>query len=241
MIDEKVVRPLQRLRLVDQVTERLRDMIFNGELQPGHQLLQVQLSELLGVSRTPLREAFRILERDGLLRVSNGNQTVEVIELTPSEILELYQVREVMDGLSARLLTKAGVTADVEHRLTESIARMEKALSPRSLDVTGYGAAHLDFHLGIMLANPNKRLHEMQHIVRISSQLFLVRYLHRTGKTNTAADLDYLRGLFEAGTDDHKSIFESIVGGDGTKAETLAKRHIRKTMREISQVTHSAL
>lgn len=83
------IRPLQRTRLVDRVTERPRDMIVNGELEPGRPLLQVRLPERLGVSRTPLREAFRNLQRDGLVRVMNGNQTVEVVEMTPTELVEM--------------------------------------------------------------------------------------------------------------------------------------------------------
>src|SRR4051794_34839107 len=126
--------PLQRVRLVDQVTDRLRSMIVSGELLPGHPLLQIQLSERLGVSRTPLREAFRILERDGLVRVSNGNQTVEVTEMTPTEITEIYQIREALDGLAARLLASTGMTAEVEKSLSQSITKMDKTLARKRLD-----------------------------------------------------------------------------------------------------------
>jgi DNA-binding GntR family transcriptional regulator len=226
------------VRLVDQVTSRLRDMIIMGDLEPGRPLLQIQLSEQLGVSRTPLREAFRILERDGLVRVTNGNQTVEVIEMTPTEIQDVYQIREVLDGLAARLLAMAGMSADVEERLSQSMATMERALSRTMLDISAYGAAHVDFHMGIMLANPNRRLHEMQHIVRISSQMFLPRYVQRTGGHDADAPTEeYLRALFTAGTEDHRLIFEAVSSGDAGKAETLAKRHIRKTMNEISRAS----
>ncbi|WP_029430749.1 GntR family transcriptional regulator [Blastococcus sp. URHD0036] len=231
--------PLQRVRLVDQVTDRLRSMIVSGELLPGHPLLQIQLSERLGVSRTPLREAFRILERDGLVRVSNGNQTVEVTEMTPTEITEIYQIREALDGLAARLLASAGMTAEVEKSLSQSMTKMDKILARKRLDVAAFQPAHIDFHVGIMLANPNRRLQEMAHIVRLSSQMFLPRYLNRThGGAARADDEKYLRSLFDVAADDHKVIFETIMSGDADKAEKIAKRHIRRSIETIARTTH---
>ncbi|WP_029430757.1 GntR family transcriptional regulator [Blastococcus sp. URHD0036] len=237
--DPAALYPLQRVRLVDQVTNRLRDMIISGELSPGLPLLQIQLSEQFGVSRTPLREAFRILERDGLVRVTNGNQTVEVIEMTPAEIIDLYQIRESLDGLAARLLATSGLSSEVEAHLIRSLATMSEVMSAERLQIAAYDQAHIEFHLGIMRANPNRRLQELQHIVRLSSQMFLPRYMNRTsGDESESFNEDCLRSLLIAGNDDHRQIFESIKGGDAAKAETVAKRHIRKWISEISRVTN---
>src|SRR6516165_7232404 len=112
-------------RLADEVSHLLRDLILRGQLAPGTPLLQVQLAERLGVSRTPLREAFRILERDGLLRISNGNKTVEVIELDRQHLIETYQVREVIDGLAARLAAAHGLSERSANRMEQAIDRME--------------------------------------------------------------------------------------------------------------------
>src|SRR5579862_4729146 len=105
----------ERTRLVDDVTDRLRSMIIDGTLAPGTTLLQIDLAERLGVSRTPLREAFRILEYEGFVRIANGNKTLEVVDLSDDDIIELYQFREVIDGLAARLAAKRGISdADYE-------------------------------------------------------------------------------------------------------------------------------
>ncbi|WP_029430732.1 GntR family transcriptional regulator [Blastococcus sp. URHD0036] len=200
--------------------------------------MQIQLSEQFGVRRTPLRDAFRILERDGLVRVTNGNQTVEVIEMTPAEIIDLYQIRESLDGLATRLLATCGMSSQAEQRLVRSLATLDEVMSAERLDIAAYNPAYIDFHLGIMLANPNRRLQELQHIVRLSSQMFLPRYLSRTsGDESESFNEEYLRSLLIAGNDDHQQISESIKAEDATKAESLAKRHIRKTISEISRAT----
>ena len=70
------LRSVGRRRLVDDVISHLRQLILDQELPPGTALLQTELAEKLGVSRTPLREAFRILDREGLVKVANGNRTI---------------------------------------------------------------------------------------------------------------------------------------------------------------------
>src|SRR5215212_4073666 len=94
---------MRRVPLVQQIAEQLRALIIDGTIPPGTPLLQEKVAAELGVSRTPLREAFRILEQDGLVRVSRTTGTVEVIQLTPLDAAQLYQLREVIDGLAARL------------------------------------------------------------------------------------------------------------------------------------------
>src|SRR5438093_10908651 len=107
--DLHALKPFERTRLVDEVTDRLRSLILDGTLPPGQPLLQISLSEQLGVSRTPLREALRVLENEGFVRISNGNNTLEVVELSPQEMVEMYELREVVDGLAARLAAKRGI------------------------------------------------------------------------------------------------------------------------------------
>src|ERR1700728_4434439 len=91
-------------RMVDRITEDLRELILDNKIPPGGVLIQTEWAEKLQVSRTPLREAFRILEQDGLVQVSNGNRTIQVVRFSDGELRDLYQVREVIDGLAARLL-----------------------------------------------------------------------------------------------------------------------------------------
>src|SRR5688572_27325927 len=113
-------------RLVDEVATRLRQLILTHQLPPGSKLLQSDLAERFGVSRTPLREAIRLLEYDGLVKVSNGNRTVEVVTLSGDDFMQLYQVREVIDGLAARLLARRGLTPAVDKALSKCVDQIEQ-------------------------------------------------------------------------------------------------------------------
>src|SRR4051794_28051850 len=110
-------------RLVDEVVSRLRDNIIDGTIPAGSRLPQVALAEQLGVSRTPLREALRVLESEGLLRTADNNRTVEVVQVTPDDLRDMYELREVIDGLAARLAAGKGLspadTQRAEYLLTE--------------------------------------------------------------------------------------------------------------------------
>jgi len=219
-------------RLADEVAHVLRDLILRGELEPGSQLLQIQLSEQLGVSRTPLREAFRILERDGLLRISNGNKTVEVVELGREPLLETYQVREVVDGLAARLAARRGLSPDAATRLREAIKQMETAARSR-LDITKYSEAHADFHLAILESSGNSRLGDFEPLVRISTQMQLTRHLQRN---DSSASKSAARDAIQVGNEHHRKIFDAIANGDSRAAERAATQHIRAVIKLLESM-----
>src|SRR5207302_9523151 len=121
---------LNRPRLVDDVVKVLREKIIRGELPAGTQLLQIDLANQLGVSRTPLREAFRILENDGYLKTSNNNRTVEVVTFTAAEMRDMYEIREVIDGLAARLAAARGLSAGAEAEARRLLAEMARTSKP---------------------------------------------------------------------------------------------------------------
>ena len=223
-------------RLADEVSHVLRDLILRGELAPGTPLLQVQLAERLGVSRTPLREAFRILERDGLLRISNGNKTVEVIELNRQHLIETYQVREVIDGLAARLAAARGLSDRDASRMAQAVDRMEAA-SRTTLDVAEYGSAHVDFHLAVLEASDNSRLEDFAQLIRFSAHMLLTRYLQQTYGVDAE---EIIRQAICTGNEDHRAIFEAIREGDVKGAERATSRHIRKTIKFVESVPDKA-
>jgi GntR family transcriptional regulator, vanillate catabolism transcriptional regulator len=224
-----------RSRLADDVAQHLRELILNGDIAPGTPLLQIQLAERLGVSRTPLREAFRILERAGLVRISNGNKTVEVVALDEHRLVETYEVRCVIDGLAAKLAAVRGLTPDLDRKLSDSLKRMEHATRP-ALSTVAYSAAHADFHLTILDASGNSVLADFNPLVRISSHMFLTRYLKQGGHP----DLDtMLQRLFREANRDHHRIFEAIRKQNPGEAETVATNHINKTMTFAKSVAHA--
>src|SRR5713226_1194242 len=95
-----LVAPLTRRRLVDEATQALRDAILDGRLPSGTRLRQMDLAAQLGISRTPIREALGRLQQEGLIEIlSAAGVRVAVMDL--DEAVELYDVREVLDGLAA--------------------------------------------------------------------------------------------------------------------------------------------
>src|SRR4029077_16590562 len=122
-------------RLVDGITQELRERILDHHIDPGTERVQTEWAEKLQVSRTPLREAFRILEQDGLVQVSNGNRTVRVADFSGPQLRDLLQVREVGEGLAARLLAIQGMSADIERGLVRQLEAMEGASGPFAPEV----------------------------------------------------------------------------------------------------------
>jgi DNA-binding GntR family transcriptional regulator len=224
------VTPLRRTRLFDEVTDHLRELILSGAIPAGTQLLQIDLATQLGVSRTPLREAFRILEREGLIRVSNGNKTVEVVSLADQDAVEIYELREVLEGLAAGLAARAGLTPAMERRLRADADEMDRAID--AMELARYSKAHTDFHLGFVEASGNRRLVTVGPLIRLSSQIVLSQRarMERDGDGRT---LDHL--LKQAGAD-HRLILEHVVARDVEAAETAARRHAVHTKERIEEL-----
>jgi GntR family transcriptional regulator of vanillate catabolism len=217
--------------MVDEVTEHLRNLILDHRLLPGTVLLQTEWAERLGVSRTPLREAFRLLERDGLVRVTNGNRTVEVVRYDDEDLRELYQIREVVDGLSARLLAESGMDAELESELSGLLTDMERYSDPfRS---SAWFAAHTSFHVRIAEECGNRRLEPLLGVIR-STCLALHAPMVEPHDGGPAG----LAQILEIASSQHHAIFDAIRSGEASKAESAARRHIVSTLR--SDLIHRA-
>lgn len=210
-----------RKRLVDDITRQLRDLILEHKIEPGTTLLQTEWAERLQVSRTPLREAFRILEQDGLVRVANGNRTIEVTRYTPDELYDLYEVREVVDGLAARLLAANGLPDELDRELRQLLDEMDEATEP--FEPSKWFPAHTSFHMRIAESCGNKRLNSQLSLIRATCFSLHTELTDNLKNENLAHVLDVTR-------DQHEAIYRAIRAGDEAKAETTACRHIRATL-----------
>ena len=209
------VAPLTRRRLVDDATQALRDAILNGHLPSGTRLRQMDLAERLAISRTPIREALGRLQQEGLVEILPA-AGVRVAVLNLEEAAELYDVREVLDGLAARLAAQRADPATLA-ALDKLLARMKRCVERG--DSNQWFPAHVAFHGAIFSAAGNVRLQAMSSVVRLSIRYFhplLLRTAHRLD--------DALR--------EHRAIFEAIAAHDGVEAERLARIHIANA-REI--------
>jgi GntR family transcriptional regulator, trigonelline degradation regulator len=120
----QVERPVA---LRDQVVGNLRNAIINGQLEPGARLVERQMCELLGVSRTLVREALRQLEAEGWVRILPNRGPV-VISMTPEEVRELYEVRAALEGVAA-LRAAERLTPEQLDRMAATVDAMTKAQS----------------------------------------------------------------------------------------------------------------
>jgi DNA-binding GntR family transcriptional regulator len=193
--------------LPDFVYGKLRSAIRNQELKPGDRLREVQLAERLGVSRTPVREALKRLEADGLTRVAPPRGFV-VTELTHRRVMELYAMREILAGVAARFAAEQASPMEIQ-TLQELVTQQGTAK-----DATA--AARL-----------NDRLREA--ITSAAHNEFLTR---ATNSLNDALELlgttTYsVPGRIESGWKENKKIVEAIARRNGAVAEEAARLHVR--------------
>lgn len=225
-----------RPRLVDDVVRILREKIVNGELAPGTQLLQIDLANQLGVSRTPLREAFRILENEGLLRTSNNNRTVEVHTITPAELRDMYEIREVIDGLAVRLTSRRGLTPQAESEARALLNEM--ATTSKPYDPLRRTEAHGAFHSLFLVHSGNDRLRSLIPLVRASSAALYLPFIDDpdavelvdAGKRTTE------KQLLDESQIQHAAILDAVVERKPEKAEAAARRHIRRTLGVVDEI-----
>ncbi len=193
--------------LGDFVYAQLREEIFTRKLQSGDRLRELELADRLKVSRTPVREALQRLGAEGLVTVTSSHGMV-VTELTPEKVMELYAMREILEGAAARFASERASTLEIEY-LQNSISRMRGVISPSEAAVQ------------------NQRLHDF--IVRSAHNEFLLKAVNVLGDTMTLLGTTTysVPGRIESGLRDNEEIVACIARRDAEAAEQAARRHIR--------------
>lgn len=222
-------------RLVDEVVAHLRDSIIEGALPAGTSLPQVALAAQLGVSRTPLREALRLLESEGLIRTSENKQSVEVVALGARDLREMYELREVIDGLAARLAAQRGLPPAEEQRAHDLLQQMEASADP--YDPVLRNRAHAQFHELIARASGNAKVESFIPLIRTSSAgLYLPVAREHTQKNMLAANPDKTyKDILSESNAQHREILAAIACGDPQEAEAAARQHIQRTIRSVAR------
>jgi DNA-binding GntR family transcriptional regulator len=202
-----------RTRLVDEVVDVIRDRIYDGVYAPGEPIRQEQLAGELQVSRTPLREALRMLEREGLVKVAPG-RGLRVVDADLPALLDAYEAREMIDGLAARLVAR-NRDPRVVARLEAVVADQEEALEP--WQPAAYTAANVEFHRLVVEASGNAHVVSQLPLVRMTSQIFTPLKLIDVGRAREAVA-------------QHRAVAQAIAAGDEAAAEERARAHIRATI-----------
>ena len=190
---------------------RLRMAIREGRFQPGDRLGEANLSQWLGVSRTPVREALRRLASEGLLMRGPWNG-MKVIELDRQQVVELYAVREMLEGAAARLAAQNASDAEIE-RIREILER--EGAAQHKLDLLGQ--INADLHWAIYRAAHNRYL--METLGYLADILGILR------SSNFA-----VAGSAQAAHEGHVAIVRTIERRDPAAAEKAARRHIVQSL-----------
>ena len=197
------------LPLRDVVFNTLRQAILRGELKPGERLMEIQLANKLGVSRTPIREAIRKLELEGLVLMI-PRKGAEVADITEKSLMDVLEVRKALEELAVKLCCDKITPAEIED-LHRAAAEFERILE--SNDVTEIAEADVRFHDIIYLATGNQKLIQLLNNLREQMYRYRVEYL----KQKEA----HPRLVME-----HEELIRRIEKKDKTAAAGIVCRHI---------------
>ncbi|KPZ01636.1 Transcriptional regulator GntR [Pseudomonas syringae pv. aptata] len=205
----------------------LRKMIASGELAAGERLMEVPTAELFGVSRMPVRMAFRTLEQEGLL-VPFGGRGFQVRSISPIEIAGAVDVRGVLEGLAARQMAERGVTQEardeLEACLVQGDALFEKGHVTED-DLEVYHDMNMRLHRVIVEGSGNRA---------IADALSRNDHLPFASVTALAVDRDNLireYRRFNFAHMQHHAVVDALVNGQGARAEAIMREHANATLR----------
>ena len=207
------------LPLRDVVFNTLRQAILRGELKPGERLMEIQLANKLGVSRTPIREAIRKLELEGLVLMI-PRKGAEVAEITEKSLRDVLEVRRALEELSVQLACEK-ITKE-EIRELERVAK-EFQQVVKSSDITEIAEVDVRFHDIIYTATDNQKLIQLLNNLREQMYRYRVEYLKRDG-------------VFPQLIAEHEAIIRHIENNEKEKATEVMCRHIDNQVETVIDV-----
>ncbi len=213
------MREFPDMPLRDVVFQTLRKGIHQGLLNPGERLIEMQLSDRLGVSRTPIREAIRMLEQEGLVVMLQRRGAV-VSQITPKNLNDVLEVRIGIEKYATGLAC-GRITQEALEELDEAEKRFTEAMEQN--DITLLATRDEEFHNGIYKATSNDVI--LKLIANMREQMYRYR-------------LEYLKDEKVRATlvKEHRSLLESLKQGDREAAEQTAVTHIERQREYILNV-----
>lgn len=199
-----------RRTLHDELVALVRNMIIDGELRPGSRIAESRLCDRFGVSRTPLREALKVLSAEGLVRLL-PNKGATVLCVTRAELEEIVPVLGTLEALAGELAC-ANIREDEVVRLRNIHAKMVERY--RCGDQESYGELNRNIHDAIVAAAGNKTLSETYNMLqtRLRSLFFI------TPKAPPQ---------WADAVGDHEEMMTALDARDGVRFAAIARRHIR--------------
>jgi DNA-binding GntR family transcriptional regulator len=205
--------PVTHESLGEQVYRRLRDLILGQHYVPGSRMRLEELCRQLGVSRTPVWDAMRRLETEGLIHTV-PRQGVFVLNYDPEHIRQLIAVREALEGLAARL---AAVKFAPEDGDGLGVVLNDLVAAARAADLDGYARHTVEFHNRIVAASRNQVLARLLENVYAQMHVLRLHSLHRTKR-------------LDVGLSEHIEIHAAVMARDPDRAERAARVHARQVL-----------
>ncbi|MGN0484398.1 MAG: GntR family transcriptional regulator [Lachnospiraceae bacterium] len=209
MTDKLELNMDEYLPLRDVVFRTLREAILKGELKPGEHLMELQLASKLGVSRTPIREAIRMLELEGLA-VTVPRKGAEVARMTEKDMEDVLQIREALDELAVKLACEL-ITDEQLVALKQAMDHFEA--SSASNDVKEIAQADVEFHDVIYQSTENPKLVTLLSNLREQMYRYRVEYLKDAKNYPTLIQ-------------EHHDIYNGLSSHDTSLAMEAMHRHV---------------
>lgn len=197
------------------VYKRIKDMILNNHLKPGAKIIQNQLAEELGVSRTPIRRALSQLSKEHLVEMTSRG-SAQVRDFSREEMIVVFEMREVLEGLACRKAAGAVNKDQLEHYRSLYQEAMQSITDD---NWEAYRNADVKFHFFIIEASGVKLLEEMVKSFHILSNSFTPGLIRPPQETFP----------------EHMRIIDALLQGNPEKAENLMREHLRKTVRLLKK------
>lgn len=209
--------PIESYRpLRDLVFDYMKEAIISGEFKPGERLMEVQLASRLGVSRTPVREAIRKLELEGLV-IMVPRRGAYVSDLSQKDILEVFEVRTALEGLAASLAAERMSNEEI-HMLSEIMERFRECVDEG--DQNGIIEADTEFHNLIFQTTRNDRLIQIYSNLQEQLKRFRKKYLEAYKRPNKLVP-------------EHERVLEAIKKRTPETARKAAERHLESTQEDF--------
>jgi len=213
------MKVIQKKTLHQEIANNLREMIMSGELREGDKIKENEFCELMDISKTPLREALRVLSAEGLIRLI-PNRGSYVTTPTFEEIKEMFDVMSVLEGVCARTAAEKMSNIDYE-KLKKIHLQLEENF--RLKDQKRYIRINNKYHSFVQELAGNKTLNQIVNGLR--QKILLYRYKSLN-----------LSGRFEQSIQEHRDLLEAFRKRDAEKAELLMKSHMKKQSEALEKL-----
>lgn len=211
-------RPIERRSLHDDVVERVRDMIVKGELPPGSRVPERVLCEQLGISRTPLREALKVLAYEGLLELP-PNRGAVVTQLTVEDVDETFEVMGGLEALSGELACQR---ISEEAILEIRALHYQMILAYKRGELPLYFRLNQQIHEAIMAAAGNDTLRQVYD--SLAGRVRRARYM-----ANLSAE------RWRQAVEEHEAMLEALSARDGQRLAAILRDHLKNKAEVVKE------